>query len=93
MTISLIPGINLMGEEKEEEETGLVSALRGVFTPLSAVSFMAFVLLYVPCMVAMAALRHEYGAKWMFFSAGYLMVLAWVVSVIVYQGGRLLGLG
>ena len=93
MTISLIPGVDLMGEEEEEEETGLVNALRGAFEPLSAVSFMVFVLLYVPCMVAIAALRQEFGTKWMLFSAGYLMVLAWVVSVIVYQGGRLLGLG
>jgi len=93
MTISLIPGVDLMDEEEEEEDTGLVKALRDAFKPLSAVSFMVFVLLYVPCMVAIAAMRHEFGTKWMFFSAGYLMVLAWVVSVIVYQGGRLLGLG
>jgi len=92
MTISLIPGVNLMGEEEEEEDTGLVNALRSAFTPLSAASFMVFVLLYVPCMVAIAALRQEFGTKWMFFSTGYLMVLAWVVSVIVYQGGRLFGL-
>ena len=93
MTLSLIPGVDLMGEGEEEEDTGLVNALRGAFKPLSAVSFMVFVLLYVPCMVAIAALRHEYGTKWMLFSTGYLMVLAWVVSVIVYQGGRLFGLG
>ncbi|HIE28286.1 TPA: ferrous iron transport protein B, partial [Candidatus Poribacteria bacterium] len=93
MTVSLIPGVDLMGEEEEEEDTGLVKALGNAFNPLSAVSFMVFVLLYVPCMVAIAALRHEYGTKWMLFSAGYLMVLAWVVSVIVYQGGRLFGLG
>lgn len=93
MTISLIPGVNLMGEEAEEEDTALVEALQEAFTPLSAISFMIFVLLYVPCMVAVAAMRAEFGTKWMLINAAYLTGLAWVVSVIVYQGGRLLGFG
>ena len=90
--VSIIPGINLMGEEEpEEEDTVLTSGLQGTFTPLSALSFMVFVLLYTPCMVAVAAQRAEFGTKWMLFGAGYLLVVAWIVSVIVYQGGRLLG--
>ena len=93
MTISLIPGVDLMGEEEGEEDTALVEALRGRFTPLQAVAFNVFVLLYIPCMVAVAAQRHEYGTKWTLFNAGYLTALGWVVATIVYQGGRLLGLG
>ena len=93
MAISLLPGVDLMGAEEEEEEPTLVAALRIAFSPLSAISFMIFVLLYVPCMVALAAMRHEYGTKWMLFGAGYLTALAYLVSVIVYQGGRLFGIG
>lgn len=92
-TISLIPGVNLMGEEEEEEDTALIEALQNSFTPLSAVAFNVFVLLYIPCMVAMAAQRHEYGKKWMLFNAGYLTALGWVVSTLIYQIGRLLGIG
>ncbi len=93
-TVSLIPGVNLMGEEEEEpEDTALVAALQDSFTPLQAVAFNLFVLLYIPCMVAVAAQRQEYGTKWTIFSAVYLTALGWVVSTIVYQGGRLLGLG
>ena len=93
-TISLIPGVDLMGEEEEEEEdTALVEALQEGFTPLSAVAFNVFVLLYIPCMVAVAAQRHEYGNKWTLFNAVYLTALGWVVATIIYQGGRLLGLG
>lgn len=92
-TISLIPGVNLMGEEEEEEDTALIEALQNSFTPLSAVAFNVFVLLYIPCMVAIAAQRHEYGTKWMFFNAGYLTALGWVVSTLIYQIGRLLGIG
>ena len=93
-TVSLIPGVNLMGEEEEEpEDTALVAALQDNFTPLQAVSFNLFVLLYIPCMVAVAAQGQEYGTKWTLFSAVYLTALGWIVSTIVYQGGCLLGLG
>jgi ferrous iron transport protein B len=91
--ISIIPGVDLMGGEEEEEDTALTAALQDAFTPLQAVAFNLFVLLYVPCMVVVAAQRQEYGTRWMLFNAGYLTALGWVVAVIVYQGGRLLGLG
>ncbi|MCK4355985.1 ferrous iron transporter B, partial [Candidatus Bipolaricaulota bacterium] len=91
MTVSIIPGVNLMGEEEEEEDTALTTALQGAFTPLSALAFTVFVLLYIPCMVAVAAQRQEYGIKWTVFSAAYLTGLGWVVSTLIYQGGRLLG--
>jgi len=91
-TISLIPGIDLMGEEEaEEEDTELVTALQSAFTPLSAIAFNVFVLLYVPCMVAVAAQRQEYGNKWTLFSAVYLTALGWVSAVLIYQVGGLLG--
>ena len=92
--ISIIPGVNLFGEEEEEpEDTALMQALDKAFTPLSAVAFNLFVLLYIPCMVAVAAYRHEFGTRWMLYNAAYLTLLGWSVAVFVYQGGRLLGLG
>lgn len=91
MTLSLIPGVDLMGEEEEEEDTALVQVLQESFTPLQAVAFCVFVLLYIPCMVAVAAQRHEYGAKWTLFNAIYLTVLGWAVSTLIFQIGRLLG--
>ncbi len=89
--ISIIPGVNLMPPEEEEEETALIQAVRARFTPLQAVAFNVFVLLYIPCMVAVAAFRSEYGTKWMLFNAGYLTALGWIVSTLIYQIGRLLG--
>ncbi|HDN79387.1 MAG TPA: ferrous iron transport protein B [Chloroflexi bacterium] len=91
--ISLIPGVNLVGEEEEEEEPELIAALQERFTPLQAVAFCVFVLLYIPCMVAIAAFRSEFGTKWALFKAGYLTALAWVVSTLIYQFGKLLGFG
>jgi len=93
-TVSLIPGIDLIGEEEaEEEDSGLVSALQGAFTPLQAVAFNLFVLLYCPCMVAVAAMRQEFGSKFALINVLFLTVLAWVVAVVVYQGGMLFGFG
>jgi ferrous iron transport protein B len=81
-------------EEPEEEQSALKAAIKGQFTPLSSFAFMAFVLLYMPCVVVGAAMRQEVGTwKWAGVAFAYSTVLAWVVALVVYQGGRLLGLG
>jgi len=55
---------------------------------------MVFVLLYMPCMVVAIAMRQEFGSwKWFGVAFLYQTVLAWGMAFIVYQGGRLLGLG
>ena len=86
--------LGLAGEEEEEEPTSLMSAVRESFTPLSAYAFMAFVLLYMPCVIVGIAMRHEFGTwKWTALAFSYQTALAYVAALIIYQGGRLLGLG
>ncbi len=98
-TVNIIPGVhmaeaNFLGIEAEEEDTtGLSLALTGAFTPLSALAFMVFILLYTPCMTSTAAMRHEFGGRWTLYQIGYTTVIAWAAAVIVYQSGLLLGLG
>lgn len=93
-TLSLIPGVDLFGEEEAGTiDTALTGALREAFTPLSAVALCVFVLLTVPCAATTAALRQEFGLKWAAFSVGMMLTVSWMVSVLVYQGGRLLGFG
>ena len=60
------------------------------FTPLTAFSFMLFVLLYFPCFATIATLRHEAGKGWAWFTVFHSLALAWLVSFIVYQIGSLL---
>lgn len=60
-----------------------------VFTPLVAYAFMLFILIYFPCMAAIAAIRKEAGAKWAWFTVFYTTGLAWVVAFCVYQVGSL----
>ena len=86
--------LGLAGEEEEEKPTSLMSAVRESFTPLSAYAFMAFVLLYMPCVIVGIAMRHEFGTwKWTALAFSYQTALAYVAALIIYQGGRLLGLG
>jgi ferrous iron transport protein B len=98
-TVNIIPGIHIPelslvgGEAAEEDVSALGLALTGVFTPLSAFAFMVFVLLYTPCMTATAAMRHEFGGRWTLYQMVYAFLVAWLAAVLVYQGGRLLGLG
>ena len=60
------------------------------FTPVTAYAFMAFVLLYFPCVATITTLGKELGAKWAWFSLIQSMVLAWVVSFIINQVGLLI---
>lgn len=61
-----------------------------VFTPLTAVSFLIFILVYFPCIAVIIAIKKESGSwKWALFTAGYTTALAWVLSFSVYQIGNL----
>jgi len=85
-----------MGETDPEETAPLREAIQDdpLWTPLKAISFMIFCLLYIPCFVATVVFYKEAGSwKWTGFMVLYTTVLAWVASFIVYQGGMLLGLG
>lgn len=102
-TVNLIPGLDIgefsfLGEEEEETTTRLQASLINAFTQsagsealgrLAAVGFNVFVLLYVPCMAAVAAMRHEFGSRWMWAQIGYTLALAWLAAVLVFQIGRL----
>jgi ferrous iron transport protein B len=59
-------------------------------TPLTAFSFMLFVLLYFPCVATIATLRREAGKRWAWFTVFHSLTLAWFISFLVYQIGSLL---
>jgi len=60
------------------------------FTPLTAFSFMLFVLLYFPCVATIATLRREAGKVWAWFTVFHSLILAWLVAFLVYQIGSIL---
>lgn len=72
----------------------LQQVISHIFTPLSAYSFMVFILLYVPCLATVATIQKETGSKkWMYFSIGYGLAVAYVISFIVFHVGQWLGMG
>jgi len=96
-SVPLVVGINLFDEEDEAEPTALMAAVQKGFDnssggrgALASFAFMIFVLLYTPCMVAVAAAKHEFGAKWMWVSVIGQLALAWIVSVLIFQIGSLI---
>ncbi len=70
----------------------LPGGLEAYFSPLSALSFLAFTLLYTPCVAALAATRRELGSfKWTLAAVVFQTGVAWLVSALVFQLGRLAG--
>jgi ferrous iron transport protein B len=83
----------------DDTPTALQAAVRTSFEDssggrgrLAALGFMVFVLLYTPCMAAIAAFRQEFGTRWMWVSVIGQFAIAWLGAFIVYQGGKLVGL-
>lgn len=64
--------------------------LSAVFaTPLAALTFMVFTLLYIPCVATLSAVAKELGWKWMLFSAGLQLATAYLISLLFYGVGLL----
>ena len=75
--------------ERIRAEAGPDGAPR--YTPLVGLSLMVFIALSAQCMSTLAVVRRESGSwRWAAFLFVYMTALAWVASLVVYQGGRLL---
>lgn len=69
----------------------LGAALSALFTPLSALAFLVFTLLYTPCIAAMSTMRRELGSVWKMLGVILLQCsVAWLVGLLVFQVGALL---
>ncbi|MDU5111538.1 MAG: ferrous iron transport protein B [Clostridium sp.] len=93
-SVSLLTG--LLAKETVVASMGVIFAgdltavLPLYFTAASAISFLVFVLLYTPCISVLGAMKKEYGTKFTIFSSSYQLLLAWIVSFIVYNIANLL---
>jgi ferrous iron transport protein B len=71
-------------------ETDLGGVISQTITPLQALSFMTFVLLYTPCLGTVAAqLQESKSRRFTLLSLGWSLALAWILALVVFQGGRL----
>lgn len=98
-TLGMVYGV---GADVDEESDALRDRIRAarhadgapVFTPLSALSLLVFFALACQCVSTLAVVRRETGGyAWPAVMLGYMTTLAYLAALVVYQGGRLLGLG
>ena len=82
----------LENDFEDSDNEGRISTLvRNNMTPISALSMLLFILLYMPCVSTIVAIKNESGKwKWALFTVGYTIALAWIVSTLFYQLGSLL---
>jgi ferrous iron transport protein B len=80
-----------LGEQDPEKPSkSLTEKLQANYTPLQGFSIMLFCLISAPCMATIAVTKRESNSwRWALFQLGGLTVLAWIVSVAVYQIGSL----
>ncbi len=89
-TLGILYGFAEVSEEGEE----IWGTLAGSYTAVAAYSFLVFNLLCAPCFAAMGAIRREMNnAKWTWFAIGYQCLLAYGVSLCIYQIGTFLATG
>lgn len=85
-TFGTLSGIS--GDDNE----GISRIVQDAFTPLSAYSFMAFTLLYVPCIGTIGAIKQEtHGYRWPIIMCAITITTAYVVSFLIYNIGSLAG--
>ena len=80
--------------EVAEDGAEVWGSLASVMTPVAAYGFLVFNLLCAPCFAAMGAIKREMNnAKWFWFAISYQCVLAYIVSMCIYQIGTLITTG
>lgn len=94
---TLIPGflakeviVSAMAIIYAVSDDALIQVIHSQFTPLTAYAFMLFILLYIPCLSTVAAIRKETSSwKWTFLAMLYPVAVAYILTFAVYQLGQL----
>jgi ferrous iron transport protein B len=101
LTVSLFFGfiakeimLGAMAVIYKTSEADLGGVIGNLITPLQALSFMTFVLLYTPCLGTVAAqIKESNSRRFGLISLGWSLLLAWLMALVVFEGGRMLGFG
>ena len=84
--LSSIAIFNNLGATNTSLQASLSNPTSQVFfTPFSAASFLVFCLLYTPCITTLAVIRKELGIKFALFSLVYQLIIAYLISFLVYS--------
>ena len=89
-TLGILFGFAEVAEDGQE----IWGALAGSYSAAAAYSFLVFNLLCAPCFAAIGAIKREMNnARWTWFAIGYQTILAYLVSLCVYQIGTFIAVG
>jgi ferrous iron transport protein B len=88
-------GVLYAARDEKNELDALKLALKDSgMTPSAALSLMAFVLIYMPCIAAIFTIRRETNSwRWTLLSITYSITLAWIIAFIIYRGSGVFGIG
>lgn len=93
VVVSQLGIVYSVGEADEESES-LREKLKKTYTPLVGFAIMLFTLISAPCMATFAVTWKESGSfRWAMLQFGGLTLLAWIITTVIYQTGRLMGIG
>jgi ferrous iron transport protein B len=81
-------------QDAEEDAAQLGQALAGKWSLATALAFLAWYVFAPQCVATLSVIRRETGGRrWMWFSFGYMLALAYLAAFVTFQGARALGLG
>jgi ferrous iron transport protein B len=81
-------------QDAEEDAAQLGQALAGKWSLATALAFLAWYVFAPQCVATLSVIRRETGGRrWMWFSFGYMLALAYLAAFVTYQGARALGVG
>lgn len=83
--LGLSGAIDDVKEATDQEKYRTMVSHFGEQGPKAAFAYLLFILIYAPCVAAMAAIAREIGLRWMIFAVSYLTILAWVIATLYYQ--------
>lgn len=93
IVVSTLGVLSGLGELSSEDPSAMALA-SSLFTSVSGLSFMVFNQLTVPCFAAVGAIRQEMNSpKWTMFALGYQLGFSYLISLMIYQFGRVIVLG
>jgi ferrous iron transport protein B len=82
-----VSDLDTAAEEQEVSKTTFGTMMASFDGKIGAIAYLLFILIYYPCLAAIAAIYRETNIRWTIFAGTYLTLLAWVVATLFYQIG------
>ena len=82
-----LTNLDAVAEDQEVSKSTFGAMVKSFDGRIGAIAYLLFVLIYYPCLAAIAAIYRETNLKWTIFAGTYLTILAWAVATLFYQLG------